>query len=302
MRVVRQSPPRLAIRWAALLHDAAKPLTRGVDLDGEVHFYGHEQAGATLATRVLNRLNADKSLRASVRDLVALHGRPAAYDETWTDSAVRRLALEAGVVWNDLLDLAAADVTSGRARKQLEAAERVANLRSRFEKLQDESHLEQLISPLDGDQLMQIFNLPPGPWIKRIKDHLRELVIDGSLSPNDEATATHIARSLLEETTTLATQAEASVNDAARYNAASPVDMHAHRELRLPSSCAQDRVTCGLVAVGERFSDAPRRRRSSRFSRRPGYEENRDPCGIRVFERWRQHGDSARDQIRSLGD
>ena len=169
VRVVRQSPQRLAVRWAALLHDAAKPLTRGIDLHGEVHFYGHEQAGAALATRILDRLNAEKSLRAGVRDLVALHGRPAAYDDSWSDSAVRRLALEAGPVWDDLLDLAAADVTSGRARKQLEAAERVANLRSRFERLQDESHLEQLVSPLDGNQLMQIFDLPPGPWIKRVK-------------------------------------------------------------------------------------------------------------------------------------
>jgi len=202
IRVVRQSPPRLAVRWAALLHDAAKPLTRGVDPSGEVHFYGHEQAGATLASRVLNRLNADKSLRANVHDLVALHGRPAAYEESWTDSAVRRLALEAGPVWDDLLDLAAADVTSGRPRKQFEAAQRVTNLRGRFERLQEESHLEQLKSPLDGDQLMQIFNLPPGPWIKRIKEQLRDLVIDGSLRPNDEATATHIARSLLEDTTT----------------------------------------------------------------------------------------------------
>jgi poly(A) polymerase len=207
VRVVRQSPQRLAVRWAALLHDAAKPLTRGVDLNGEVHFFGHEQAGATLSARVLNRLNADKALRANVHDLVALHGRPAAYDDSWTDSAVRRLALEAGPVWNDLLDLAAADVTSGRAHKQLEAAERVVKLRSRFERLQDESQLEQLVSPLDGNQLMQLFNLPPGPWIKRVKEHLREMVIDGALAPTDEATATRIARSLLEETPARATQA-----------------------------------------------------------------------------------------------
>jgi poly(A) polymerase len=198
VRVVRQSPQRLAVRWAALLHDAAKPLTRGIDVNGEVHFYGHEHAGASLAMRLLHRLNADKSLRGDVSTLVALHGRPAAYDEAWTDSAVRRLALEAGSVWSDLLDLAAADVTSGRARKQLEAAQRVANLRNRFRRLEDEAQLERLVSPLDGDQLMRIFGLPPGPWIKRVKDQLRELVIDGALAPNDEETATRIARNLID--------------------------------------------------------------------------------------------------------
>jgi poly(A) polymerase len=186
------------VRWAALLHDAAKPLTRGIDVNGEVHFYGHEHAGASLAMRLLHRLNADKSLRGDVSTLVALHGRPAAYDEAWTDSAVRRLALEAGSVWSDLLDLAAADVTSGRARKQLEAAQRVANLRNRFRRLEDEAQLERLVSPLDGDQLMRIFGLPPGPWIKRVKDQLRELVIDGALAPNDEETATRIARNLID--------------------------------------------------------------------------------------------------------
>jgi poly(A) polymerase len=203
VRVVRQAPPRLAVRWAALLHDAAKPLTRGVDLNGEVHFYGHEQAGAALASRVLTRLNAEKSLRADVHALVALHGRPAAYDESWTDSAVRRLALEAGGVWTDLLDLAAADVTSSRARKQIEAAERVANLRSHFQRLEDDAQLERLVSPLDGDQLMHIFNLPPGPWIKRVKDHLRELVIDGVLAPDDELTAVRYARELVADQATL---------------------------------------------------------------------------------------------------
>ena len=197
LRVVRQSPPRLSVRWAALLHDAGKPLTRGIDPNGEVHFYGHEQAGASLAMRVLTRLNAEKSLRVGVQMLVALHGRPAAYDDSWTDSAVRRLALEAGPVWNDLLDLAAADVTSGRARKQIEAAQRVANLRNRFQRLENESELERMVSPLDGDQLMAIFDLPPGPWIKQVKEQLRELVIDGSLAPDDQVTATRIARTLI---------------------------------------------------------------------------------------------------------
>ncbi len=62
----------------------------------------------------------------------------------------------------------------------------VVKLRSRYERLQDESQLEQLVSPLDGDQLMQLFNLPPGPWIKRVKEHLRELVIDGTLARDDQ--------------------------------------------------------------------------------------------------------------------
>jgi poly(A) polymerase len=197
VRVVRQAPPRLAVRWAALLHDAAKPLTRSVSLDGDVHFFGHERIGADLAARILARLNADKALRSTVRTLVELHGRPAAYDASWTDSAVRRLALDAGAAWDDLLDLAAADVTSGRERKRIEAARRVSDLRQHFQHLDAEAALDRLESPLDGNELMQMFALPPGPWIKTVKEHLRELVIDGALAPDDREGAARIARELV---------------------------------------------------------------------------------------------------------
>jgi poly(A) polymerase len=197
VRVVRQAPPRPAVRWAALLHDAAKPRTRSVGLGGEVHFFGHERAGADLAYRLLSRLNADKALRTNVRRLVELHGRPAAYEADWTASAVRRLALEAGSVWEDLLDLAAADVTSGREWKQIEAARRIADLRQHFLRLEEEAELARLDSPLDGNDLMRLFALPPGPWIKRVKDHLREQVIDGALAPDDREAAARIAETLV---------------------------------------------------------------------------------------------------------
>lgn len=199
VRVVRQAPPRPAVRWAALLHDAGKPSTRSVSLDGEVHFFGHERVGADLAHRLLSRLNADKALRASVRALVGLHSRPAAYDASWTDSAVRRLALEAGDDWHDLLDLAAADVTSGRERKRQEAARRVSGLRQHFDRLQEEASLAQMESPLDGNDLMRLFDRPPGPWIKSVKEHLREMVIEGELGPDDRDSAEHIARELVND-------------------------------------------------------------------------------------------------------
>lgn len=197
IRVVRQSPPRTPVRWAALLHDAGKPLTRSIGIDGEVHFFGHERLGAELADRALRRLNADRALRSAVRILVELHGRPAAYDPTWTDSAVRRLALDTGDAWEDLLDLAAADVTSGREQKRLAASRRVSDLRARFCYLQEQMELARLESPLNGNDLMRMFDRPPGPWIKDVKNHLRELVIEGALSPDDRAGASRIAHELL---------------------------------------------------------------------------------------------------------
>ena len=198
-RVVAQAPPRPIVRWAALLHDAAKPLTRSVDARGEVHFFGHERAGADLAGKLLRRLNADKITQSHVRRLVDMHLRPAAYDETWTDSAVRRLALEADGVMDDLLDLAAADVTSARAHKQRAAAARVQGLRDHLARLEAEQALDQLQSPLDGNALMAMFDRKPGKWIATIKDHLRDLVIDGELAPGDTETAARIARDLMSQ-------------------------------------------------------------------------------------------------------
>jgi len=197
-RVVVQSPARPAVRWAALLHDAAKPLTRSVDASGGVHFFGHERVGADIAARLLARLGADNQTRKVVRQLVDLHLRPASYDpRTWTDSAVRRLALEADGVLHDLLELAAADVTSAQAQKQHAAAARVQGLRDHIARLEGEVALAHLQSPLDGNELMMLFDRTPGKWIAEIKDHLREMVIDGDLAPGDKATATSIARQML---------------------------------------------------------------------------------------------------------
>lgn len=189
IRVVAQTPPRLAVRWAALLHDAAKPMTRSVDEFGQVHFFGHERLGADLARRTLRRLKLDRALTERVAGLVDMHLRPAGYEPGWTDSAVRRLMLEAGDLREDLLALAAADVTSARADRQREAAERVAALAEHIRRLEEQNTLEQLKSPLDGDELMAIFKRPPGRWIGQLKDHLREMVIEGTVEPGDQVKA-----------------------------------------------------------------------------------------------------------------
>ncbi len=199
LQVIGQSPPRLAVRWAALLHDAAKPMTRSVDERGEVHFFGHELAGAELARRTLRRLRQEKALIERVARLVELHLRPAAYDETWTDSAVRRLVIEAGDLLDDLLDLVAADVTSARAYRRKLAARRIAALRAHIQRLQEEAALAEITSPLDGHELMAIFGLPPGRWIGELKHHLRELVIEGVIAPGDKDAALAEARRWMAE-------------------------------------------------------------------------------------------------------
>jgi poly(A) polymerase len=197
LRVVERSSPRLATRWSALLHDIAKPRTRTVE-ENKVHFIGHEDIGAYMARDILKRLHFDRDFIESVSRIVRLHMRANAYMTEWTDGAVRRLMLDSGDVLPDLLDLSRADITSYRADKVSRAAARVSELEERCQRLKEEAERVPIKSPLDGKELMALFDRQPGPWLRPIKDHLLSLVIDGVLSPDDKEEAARIARAYLE--------------------------------------------------------------------------------------------------------
>jgi poly(A) polymerase len=193
LAVVDRVPPTLHLRWAALLHDIAKPATISVS-DGEVHFLGHEVLGADMSRRILSRLRLDRATIETVTQLVRMHLRINLYDSTWTDGAVRRLAREAGDVFEDLFVLSRADVTSQRAQRIAQAAQAAAELEARYRELQAQADLAKITSPLDGDELMAMFGRPPGKWIGRVKDYLLSLVLDGSLEQEDKEQAAVLAR------------------------------------------------------------------------------------------------------------
>lgn len=198
MRVVHNTPPRITMRWAGLLHDIAKPRTRSYE-NGQVHFFGHEDLGAVMARDILKRLHFDRPFIDHVSRIVKLHMRSNAYTPEWTDGAVRRLMLDAGDVLPDLLDLSRADITSYRVEKVTRANFRIGELELRCQQLYEESQRVPIKSPLDGNELMALFQQPPGAWIKQIKEHLLSLVIDGQLAPDDKARATEIAQALMAE-------------------------------------------------------------------------------------------------------
>ena len=198
LQVIDQAPPRLVVRWAALLHDVAKPRTRSVE-NGQVHFFGHEHVGEQMTRRILTGLKLDRATIERVSQLVGLHQRANAYEPDWTDGAVRRFVREAGDVRDDLLDLSAADVTSRRPEKIRAGASRVAALRERIAELRAHEEVEKLSSPLDGNELMALAGRPPGPWIKPIKERLLSAVLDGELAADDKAGATVLAERLLAE-------------------------------------------------------------------------------------------------------
>jgi poly(A) polymerase len=199
LQVLDRTPPRLTTRWAALLHDVAKPSTLSV-VKGQVHFFGHDVKGARMARRILLDLRQDTHLAEQVSRLVGLHLRANAYESGWTDGAVRRFVREIGDdLLRDLLMLSRADVTSRRADRRLAIARNAAELERRIVELRAQEDIARLASPLDGVELMTMFGRGPGPWIKVIKDHLLELVLDGTLGQDDRERAAEIARQVYAE-------------------------------------------------------------------------------------------------------
>lgn len=198
LKVVDRVRPDLVLRWAALLHDIAKPATYGIT-DGEVHFFGHEKLGAKMARQILTRLRRPEEVVDPVAQLVAEHLRIGVYEPSWTDGAVRRFMRETAPVTDLLFELSRADITSQRPQRVAAALARVEALYERCEKIKAEEEVEKLESPLDGHEIMAIFGGEPGPWIGRVKNYLLDLVIDGQLARDDKETAEQLARVFLEK-------------------------------------------------------------------------------------------------------
>jgi poly(A) polymerase len=199
LQVLDRTPPRLPLRWAALLHDIAKPATKRVE-HGKVTFHGHDHRGERMARRILSELHEPGEVVERVGRLVGLHLRANAYEGAWTDSAVRRFVLDVGEdAVEDLLLLSRADVTTGRIERRAAIARSVAELESRIKELREREDIARIASPLDGLELMQLFERGPGPWIQPIKDALREMVIEGDLTAGDKEAATPIAKRLYDE-------------------------------------------------------------------------------------------------------
>ena len=198
LQVVANTQPDLALRWAAVLHDIAKPSTKSVE-NGEVHFFGHDMAGAEIARHVLLRLHYSTDLVDQVTKLVRMHQRINLYESDWTVGAVRRFVREAGDELPLLFALSKADITSQREAKVAARMALVQQLEERVEELRTQEETEKIKSPLDGNELMAIFGRPPGPWIKDVKERLLNAVLDGEISPDDKEAAEAMAREVMLE-------------------------------------------------------------------------------------------------------
>lgn len=156
--------PRLRIRLAALFHDIAKPATRRITHRGAT-FHHHEAAGARITARRLTTLGFDPGLTSEVARLVELSGRFHGYRNGWSDAAVRRYARDAGPLLGDLNELVRCDCTTRHPPKVLGLQQQVDDLERRIRQLADADANARQRPPLDGNEIMTILDVGPGPHV-----------------------------------------------------------------------------------------------------------------------------------------
>ena len=182
--------PDLVLRLAALLHDIGKPATRRFESGGGVSFHHHEVVGAKQARKRLRALKYSKEIVNDVSQLVYLHLRFHGYGKgEWTDSAVRRYVTDADELLPRLHKLVRADCTTRNKRKAAALRKSYDDLEERIARIAEEEDLKKVRPDLDGNEIMRILDMPPGPLVGKAWQHLKELRLDRGPLDHDDAVA-----------------------------------------------------------------------------------------------------------------
>jgi poly(A) polymerase len=182
--------PDLVLRLAALLHDIGKPRTRRFESDGRVSFHHHEVVGAKMTKARMTKLKYPNDIVKDVSRLVELHLRFHGYGAgEWTDSAVRRYVRDAGPLLDRLHKLTRSDCTTRNKRKAAALSRTYDELEARIAELNEREELDAIRPDLDGNQIMEILGVGPGPVVGKAYQHMLELRLENGPMSEDEAVA-----------------------------------------------------------------------------------------------------------------
>ena len=182
--------PDLTLRLAALLHDIGKPKTRRFEPDGRVSFHHHEVVGAKLTAARLRKLKYPAEIVKDTARLVELHLRFHGYGTgEWTDSAVRRYVRDAGPLLDRLHKLTRSDCTTRNRRRAAELSQAYDSLEERIAALREQEELEAIRPDLDGNDIMRILDVEPGPIVGSAYRYLLELRLENGPMEHDAAVA-----------------------------------------------------------------------------------------------------------------
>ncbi|HQF43120.1 MAG TPA: CCA tRNA nucleotidyltransferase [Ignavibacteriaceae bacterium] len=183
------------LRFAALVHDIAKPQTKKFVEGIGWTFHGHENLGAKMMKKIFHRMKLPLSQLEYVQKLITLHLRPIALaKEEVTDSAIRRLVVQAGEDLEDLITLCRADITSKNPYKVEEYLGNYERVMQKVRDVKERDNLRAFQSPVRGDEIMQICNLKPSRKVGEIKTAIEEAILDGKIGNNYEEALNYLMK------------------------------------------------------------------------------------------------------------